>query len=405
MRRTFFWLVVVAVAFHFHNAYVAQSNSIVEGVVVEAGTDQPLEGVMVSAISSNGSRQAKTDALGRFSIELPLGERYRIAPFREGFVYAQPERLKAPREPGVWVVPRGRVNGIRLPMFRAGSISGRVVNVDGKVFPGVNGTVTLMRYRYDEYGLRKLATIPGVQYEPGNVSIVRMDDRGNYRFYGLPPGDYVVVARIPGEVGYYPGGSAEASAVPVRVEIGADVQLNTLTLPRAKTTYPVRFVLADQANKPLAPDVRLLTPLTLRNRLGTSLIITGSADERSSDPSIPMVRTASFPEGEHELQLGLSWQTELYYADLKINVTNPGIDQPVQMVRGPSLSGTLLVIGPNGNQAKPAELFCKLRSEAPYHQTAFASSSRGGCLSARFTPGKYHLEVEGVPRDAYVASA
>jgi len=221
MRRTFFWLVVVAVAFHFHNAYVAQSNSIVEGVVVEAGTDQPLEGVMVSAISSNGSRQAKTDALGRFSIELPLGERYRIAPFREGFVYAQPERLKAPREPGVWVVPRGRVNGIRLPMFRAGSISGRVVNVDGKVFPGVNGTVTLMRYRYDEYGLRKLATIPGVQYEPGNVSIVRMDDRGNYRFYGLSPGDYVVVARIPGKVGYYPGGSAEASAVPVRVEIGA----------------------------------------------------------------------------------------------------------------------------------------------------------------------------------------
>jgi len=183
------------------------------------------------------------------------------------------------------------------------------------------------------------------------------------------------------------------------------VQLNTLTLPRAKTTYPVRFVLADQANKPLAPDVRLLTPLTLRNRLGTSLIITGSADERSSDPSIPMVRTASFPEGEHELQLGLSWQTELYYADLKINVTNPGIDQPVQMVRGPSLSGTLLVIGPNGNQAKPAELFCKLRSEAPYHQTAFASSSRGGCLSARFTPGKYHLEVEGVPSDAYVESA
>ena len=62
MRRMFSWLAVLAVALQSHNASIAQSNSVVEGVVVEAGTDQPLEGVMISAISPNGSRQAKTDA-------------------------------------------------------------------------------------------------------------------------------------------------------------------------------------------------------------------------------------------------------------------------------------------------------------------------------------------------------
>ncbi|PYR54905.1 MAG: hypothetical protein DMF91_25615 [Acidobacteria bacterium] len=67
----------------------------------------------------------------------------------------------------------------RLP--RGGAIAGRILDEDGEPMPGA--TVRVMRYQYLQ-GDRRL--VP--------VGTSQTDDKGNYRVWGLMPGDYYVTA-------------------------------------------------------------------------------------------------------------------------------------------------------------------------------------------------------------------
>jgi hypothetical protein len=69
-----------------------------------------------------------------------------------------------------------------------------------------------------------------------------MNDKGEYRFYDLPPGDYYI--RVSGGprsglsaklnlTGYYPGTSDETKALPVHVDAGDDIQLGTMLFQQA----------------------------------------------------------------------------------------------------------------------------------------------------------------------------
>src|SRR5439155_1009943 len=62
-----------------------------------------------------------------------------------------------------------------------GSIAGRILDEDGEPMPGA--TVRVMRYQYLQ-GDRRL--VP--------VGTSQTDDKGNYRVWGLMPGDYYVTA-------------------------------------------------------------------------------------------------------------------------------------------------------------------------------------------------------------------
>jgi hypothetical protein len=385
------------------DSHYGQSMSTVEGVVLEAGTDRPLEKVTVSAKGGPQTPFAETDSEGRFKIEIDTPGRYRLAPFREGLVYARPERLQ-PREPGVWVeLSAGqKVTGIQLRMVRGGSISGRVMDATGRTFPGTTSIVWLYRYRYDDYGNRKLAAVPGIEFGLGKSSNVRMDDRGEYRFYDLPPGEYIVQSGNSSAF-YYPGTSDRAAAVPVRLEAGGELKLNNLILPNPKPTHQVRFIITGVDQKQAEGETFLSWGMFLQN--ATTSLVTSSFVREIPDPSKPIERNVALAEGPHEYLLSLSLMNALYYANVKFNVESSDLDQPVHVARAPRLSGAISYVEANRPGQKPPELFCKLHSDSAYSQTAFASSSMGGCLGAEFTPGQYSLEFEGMPRDAYVASA
>ena len=160
-----------------------QGTAVIAGRVVTADTGRPVKHarVMVSA-GGRQSRATTTDEQGRFRITDLMGGSYTISASRTGFVdavYGQ----RRPLQPGtpVTLADGQELATIDLRLVRGGVITGRVLDEDGE--PLARALVTVQRYQYIR-GERRLSPAGGDQ----------SDDRGQYRVFGLPPGDYYVSA-------------------------------------------------------------------------------------------------------------------------------------------------------------------------------------------------------------------
>jgi hypothetical protein len=162
----------------------------ISGRVVTADTGRPVKRarVFVSAAELPGGRGMLTDDSGAFEItELPAG-RYTLNVSKSGFVslsYGQRRPLQAGTP--LQLVEGQQLKGVDFRLPRGGVISGRVLDEDGDAVPGA--MVRVMRYQYLQ-GDRQLM--------PAGTG--QTDDRGQYRVWGLLPGDYYVSAltRLPG---------------------------------------------------------------------------------------------------------------------------------------------------------------------------------------------------------------
>jgi len=156
--------------------------STLEGVVLDAETGAPLEGVAIFAPwpywlpdpAPNAPLMfspALTDEDGHFVRDNVYGINGHASPGFSKDGYQAPFLVFT-------TMPGQRASNlvVRMPRRKSGVISGRVV--DGNGMPAVNIAVTV--YRYDP--LR--APVAG--------QVVRTDDRGDYRIYGLQPGRYIV---------------------------------------------------------------------------------------------------------------------------------------------------------------------------------------------------------------------
>src|SRR5919197_3501676 len=160
-----------------------QGTAVIAGRVVTADTGRPVKHarVMVSA-GGRQSRATTTDEQGRFRITDLMGGSYTISASRTGFVdavYGQ----RRPLQPGtpVTLADGQELATIDLRLVRGGVITGRVLDEDGE--PLARALVTVQRYQYIR-GERRLSPAGGDQ----------SDDRGQYRVFGLPPGEYYVSA-------------------------------------------------------------------------------------------------------------------------------------------------------------------------------------------------------------------
>ena len=161
----------------------------ISGRVVAADSGRPVKRarVFVTAAEVPGGRGVLTDDTGTFELtELPAG-RYTLTVSKSGFVslaYGQRRPLQAgtPLQLG----DGEQLKGVEFQLPRGGVISGRIVDEDGEAVPGA--IVRVMRYQYLQ-GDRRLT--------PAGTG--QTDDRGQYRVWGLMPGDYYVNAltRLP----------------------------------------------------------------------------------------------------------------------------------------------------------------------------------------------------------------
>ena len=133
-------------------------------------------------------KAALTDAEGRFEFrDLPAG-RFTLQASKSGFVSVQYGQTR-PFESGkpIELADKQSLDNADVSMPRGSVIAGRIVDEFGDAIPDVS--VTAMRQSWQN-GRRRLVPSPG--------RIAQTNDLGQFRIYGLPPGDYYVSATLRG---------------------------------------------------------------------------------------------------------------------------------------------------------------------------------------------------------------
>jgi hypothetical protein len=170
----------------FGAVLMAQSPASIEGVVLEQGTNNALPRVTLDlrAVDNPNNRYpAVTTGEGKFSFRNVLPGRYALVAARAGYVRAEYGQRGPNSTAAVLEVRAGQaVRDVRISMTPSAAISGRVY--DNKGEPAMNAQVHAWRISYAD-GWRKM--LP--------VTSVITNDLGEYRVFGLPPGQYYVSAQ------------------------------------------------------------------------------------------------------------------------------------------------------------------------------------------------------------------
>jgi hypothetical protein len=246
-----------------------------------------------SVTSGLVGRTVTTDDAGRFAFaNVPAG-RFNLAAAKPGYLNAN-YGAKLQDRPGtpIGVGAGQQLSGLVIRMARGGVITGVVRDQNGQ--PAFGAGVSVLRYGYSAFtGERSLGS-----YSSGGSG--GADDRGVYRVYGLPPGEYVVMATANG--GFRAGDEIERLTA-------ADIQRGRLMISAARSGMPGPAA-GGSSGPPPPPNPRVtfapvFFPGVTDFSLATSITL-GVAEERSGvDVQVQLVPTARV-EGTVKLPEGIS---------------------------------------------------------------------------------------------------
>lgn len=208
----------------------------IAGQVTIGGTGRPARRTTVHLVSDTDEkpRLAMTNDAGEFRFtDVPPG-RFQLSATRPGFVDAFFGSSQPGQGPGtpIAVAPGAELSGIDMELTKGAVLAGRV---------------------FDEYGL-PMADMPIELIDrrtlngpdagaPMSMRSVSTSDRGEFRFYGLPPGEYLLVARpsrwppaatVSPTPRYYPGTPDIEAATAIRLAASEEQTALTLQMSYAR---------------------------------------------------------------------------------------------------------------------------------------------------------------------------
>ena len=211
-----------------------KGTAVIKGQVRSDGTGAPVRRAQVRAMSmeGRGGGVTNTDGNGQLRDQGSAGG----ALHRDGDERCgSRKRSSASAGPATWArqssLPTGQTaEKVNFVLSRGGVISGTVVDDGGE--PMASTQVAAMRFQFMQ-GSRRL--VPA----QSDGSTDRTDDKGGFRLYGLPPGDYYISASsrsnmfmVAGMTSteqdgfaptYYPGTPNVAEAARVTVKTGQEI--------------------------------------------------------------------------------------------------------------------------------------------------------------------------------------
>jgi protocatechuate 3,4-dioxygenase beta subunit len=238
----------------------AKGAAEIRGRIVAAETANPLRRVQVRLMASElrAPRLATTDAEGRYVFrDLPAG-RYTINASKPGYVSLQYGQRR-PFEQGrpIELVDKQVVDKVDFSLPRGGVLTGRIVDEFGD--PVSDVAVSAMQLRYMAGRRRPV--------NAGRQSVT--DDLGQFRIWGLPPGEYIVSATLRSfnivdaqmQTGatneatgyaptYYPGTGNVAEAQRVALTLGAEASVAEFALLPVRTAK-ITGTVVDAEGKPV----------------------------------------------------------------------------------------------------------------------------------------------------------
>lgn len=160
---------------------------VVQGRVVDAKSGWPLSGAAVSfSLDSVDTRTTESDAEGRFRFEDIAPGIYRTSALRSGYEFL--------RAQSVLVSAEDDEQTVTLELNRYSVIAGRVLDHEGR--PVIAAKVTVYLKELDHASLEPYWYSLDMRGD-ATQSFYRgvTDERGEYRFWGLPKGEVVILAK------------------------------------------------------------------------------------------------------------------------------------------------------------------------------------------------------------------
>jgi protocatechuate 3,4-dioxygenase beta subunit len=166
-------------------------TAVIRGYIVGMETGAPIRRAVVRAFATElrGSRVATTDPQGRYEFaDLPAG-RYTLSASKAGYVSLQYGQRR-PMQPGTPIEIRDKqiLEKVTIGLPRGSVLAGRITDEFGE--PVANANVTAMQWR----------RIGGTSRWTGSGPPARTDDLGQFRLFGLSPGQYAISATAQGDM-------------------------------------------------------------------------------------------------------------------------------------------------------------------------------------------------------------
>jgi len=203
------------------------------------------------------ARTTRTDTAGQFEFTGIPAAQMRLTASHAGYFPTSQDHAGSSEPLAFTLQPGQRRDRIELKLAPWSVIEGRVVDERGD--PMMDASVQLLQSRYE--GGRRVLT----EVLPRRLT----DDRGQYRIYGVVPGNYVVsgsigqvtAADVPGYTrSFFPGTDDVSAAQYVTAEAGRVISGADISLVRASTAH-VSGALLDGHGRPTTGGSVLLTPL------------------------------------------------------------------------------------------------------------------------------------------------
>ena len=333
-------------------------SCVVAGRVVTAAEGNPLKSVRVVLVpEQSGSRRkisaTTSDSDGRFLLKDVVSGRYRFFASRAGFVEQQYQAKGNGDGALLLLKPGDKVSDVLFRMTVAAVVSGRVTNEDGEAMPRVH-VVALRTPSEEEIEDEGQSTPRKRELQP--VSSAQTDDRGQYRIFGLKPGEYYVRVtdafepdrNVPVDEDYwvkeflgseytpvyYPGVLQVSQAQVVSIRAGGEVQAD-VSMQRIKTVEVAGHVIG--ANGPAKNAWVHLEQAGVED-----LERQATTDEKGN------FRLKGVPPGSYVIVVYQRGEWEVYEttARQKIEVGNENIDSlTVSLSGGASFEGRVTVAG------------------------------------------------------------
>jgi protocatechuate 3,4-dioxygenase beta subunit len=310
----------------------------IRGRVLADGTNAPLPRAEVHLSTSDNpnGKTVETDANGRYELTgLPAG-RFTVSAAKVSFTrlaYGQtrPNGLGQPIE----LADGQAVSNINFKLQRGGVITGRIVDEFGD--PVTDVQVMVMRSQYIS-GERRMM--------PAGGRPTMTNDLGEYRLFGLAPGQYYVTATLrsfmPGEIDdrsgyaptYYPGTGNVSEAQRITVAAAQTVQGINLTLLPVRTAH-ISGTAFDSQGKPLVGGMVMAME---RLGMGIGMSMRSPAQVRPDGT----FTVSGVTPGSYLLRIGMPGLEEI--AVVPVTVADGDIDN-VQLVssKGSSIRGRILI--------------------------------------------------------------
>ena len=343
------------------NVAPPQGTGKVTGRVVSADTGNPIRRAQVrlSAPDIRTNRMAVTDSQGRYELTGLPAARYRLQVAKAGYVtleYGQARPFEAGKP--LDIGEGQALEKIDFSLPRGSVIAGRVTDEFGDALADVS--VQAMRYQFAN-GQRQLVNV-------GRTAT--SDDIGQFRIFGLMPGEYIVrasvrdnammaaaIAGVEDPSGYpptyYPGTTDIGQAQAVTIALGQELGSVMFSLAPARLARISGTVMSSEG-RPLPGAVVVVRPVGGGGAGGPFNV--GGGSQVRQDGSFVL---NSVPPGEYTLDVQQRPQnlrnlagSELEFASVRLSVAGEDISGlTILTTPGVSVSGRVVFQGQKAQSA------------------------------------------------------